>query len=107
MSAQAASYSPGPPGHTPRVFPAKAAMCYLRNGPGHFIMDCPKLPSDVRREAIENREAFYKQSPMGVPTPGVFPGQSDQVEQSEEDLEEGKLEIDEGTECPSHTIKLQ
>jgi hypothetical protein len=126
MSAQAARYSPGPPGHLPRVSPAKPAMCYLCYGPGHFIMDCPRLPSDVRREANENRDAFYRQSPIGVPMPGASHGQSDpavgrrpgnfqgrthpweaglsprgaqvihaveEVEPSEEDIEEGKLQI--------------
>jgi hypothetical protein len=89
-------------------------------------MDCPRLSSDVRREENVNRDAFYRQSPMGVPMLGAFHGQSDQavgrrpgnfqggthpceaglspsgaqvvhavdeVEPSEEDLEEGKLEI--------------
>jgi hypothetical protein len=36
-------------------------------------MDCPRLPSDVRREAIANRDAYYKQSTIGVPTPGAYP----------------------------------
>jgi hypothetical protein len=89
-------------------------------------MDCPRLPSDVRREANENRDAFYRQSPIGVPMPGASHGQSDpavgrrpgnfqgrthpweaglsprgaqvihaveEVEPSEEDIEEGKLQI--------------
>jgi hypothetical protein len=60
MSAPTARYPKGPQGLPPRTSPLKQAMCYLCYGGGHFLLDCPRLPAEVRREAAANREAYVQ-----------------------------------------------
>jgi hypothetical protein len=72
MSAPSVRYPPGlqgiPQGPHPCKYPMKKAMCYLCYGGGHFLLDCPRFPSEVRREAAANREAYLQQYPQGGPS---------------------------------------
>jgi hypothetical protein len=60
MSAPTACYPEGPQGIPPRTSPLKQAMCQLCYGGGHFLLDCPRLPAEVRREAAANLEAYLQ-----------------------------------------------
>jgi hypothetical protein len=89
MSAPTARYPQGPQGLPPRTSPVKQAICYLCYGGGHFLLDCPRLPAEVRREAAANREAYLQQSPQAGPsqmayprpaTPHTFPRRSGSVQ---------------------------
>jgi hypothetical protein len=62
MSTPTARYPQGPQGLPPRTSPLKLAICYLCYGGGHFFLDCPRLPAEVRREAAANRDAYVQQS---------------------------------------------
>ena len=82
MSAPSGRFPSGPKRLPPYPSPTKRAMCYLCYGGGHFLLDCPRLPSEVRREAAANREAYLQQSPQAGPlqvthpqpgTPHTFP----------------------------------
>jgi hypothetical protein len=64
-------------------------MCYLCYGDGQFLLDCPRLLAEVRREAAANREAYLQQSPQAGPsqmaylrpaTPHTFPRRSGSVQ---------------------------
>jgi hypothetical protein len=68
MSAPTARFPEGPQGLPPRTSPLKQAIYYLCYGGGHFFLDCPRLPAEVRREAAANREAYLQQSPQAVPS---------------------------------------
>jgi hypothetical protein len=48
-------------------------MCHLCYGGGNFLLDCPRLPAEVRREAAANREDYLQQSPQEGPSQMAFP----------------------------------
>jgi hypothetical protein len=62
-----------PPGFPPRPAPVWPVMCYLCYGPGHYLMDCPRLPPHVRKEAAANRDAYQRLSHQQGPGPGNIP----------------------------------
>jgi hypothetical protein len=62
MSTPTARYPQGPQGLPPRTSPLKLAIRYLCYGGGHFFLDFPRLPAELRREAAANREAYIQQS---------------------------------------------
>jgi hypothetical protein len=68
MSAPTVRYTQGPQGLPPRTSLLKQAICYLCYGGGHFLLDCPRLPAEVRREAAANREAYLQKSPQAGPS---------------------------------------
>jgi hypothetical protein len=36
------------------------------------LLECPRLPSEVRREEAANREAYHQQSPQAGPSQGAY-----------------------------------
>jgi hypothetical protein len=68
MSAPTARYPQGPQGLPPRTLSLKQAMFCLCYVGGHFLLDCPRLPAEVRRAAAANRGAYLQQSPRGGPS---------------------------------------
>jgi hypothetical protein len=72
-SASVASRQPGsipPKGWTPPVDRARADMprqgqpplCFVCYRPGHLLAECPLLPEEARREAVANRDRYYRDS---------------------------------------------
>jgi hypothetical protein len=47
-------------GYPPRTGISKPPLCFLCYEVGHFLADCPRLPSTLQREAAENRAAYQR-----------------------------------------------
>jgi hypothetical protein len=47
-------------GTFPRTGVSKPPLCFLCYEVGHFLADCPRLPSTLQREAAENRAAYQR-----------------------------------------------
>jgi hypothetical protein len=47
-------------GNPPRTGVSKPLLCFLCYEVGHFLADCPRLPSTLQREAAENNAAYQR-----------------------------------------------
>jgi hypothetical protein len=48
----------------PRVGDTLSVLCFLCYTQGHMLADCPRLPTSLQREAMENREAWQLANPL-------------------------------------------
>jgi hypothetical protein len=51
----------------------RTRSCYLCLRPGHFLMECPLLGSDVKHATQRQREALFRESPAPTPPPAKPP----------------------------------
>jgi hypothetical protein len=71
-------------GNPPRTGISKPLLCFLCYEMGHFLADCPRLPSTLQREAADNMAAYHRSqeaakvrltpsAPEGSPPSGEIP----------------------------------
>jgi hypothetical protein len=63
----------------------KSVLCFLCYESGHYLSECPRLPSILQREATSNREAYYRSRDSCRPVPAVVatPSRIDMASESQ------------------------